>query len=319
VQYLASTTLGEAIRTRIFSCFGLRLVEISLTDLCQCRCRHCFAATQQPLPKKNELSTHEVKALVDELSELKVAEVCFSGGEPLLRLDILDIISHAHSKGLVTRLITNGILLDENMVIELKHAGINWCSVSIDNPKAEVHDTFRGYSGCFEKAINGLTLLVKHKIPCSIIAVARKELINSGELNKIVDIGKKTGVTVVRINFPVPIGRYINQDNEVLNLEERERVRELLLHGNVVMENPSENTKCTAAVTKVNILPNGDVTPCVFVPLSYGNIREKKFFDIWTLMAEYNSQFKVNGECPMCDSNLRELLFKAADMHQISN
>jgi MoaA/NifB/PqqE/SkfB family radical SAM enzyme len=318
LRYATSTLLGETLRTRIFSTFGLRLVEISLTDRCQCRCGHCFAATQEPLSEKAELTILEIKELIDDISKLKVSEVCFSGGEPLLRNDILDIVSHAHQRGLVVRLITNGILLDKQMVLDLKRGGINWCSVSIDNPKAEAHDAFRRYSGCYKKAIEGLELLVKYKVPCSIITVARKELIYSGELNEIVKIGRQLGVTVVRINFPVPIGRFVNQGNETLKLEERESVRELLRYGNVVMESPSEGTTCTAAVTKVNILPNGDVTPCVFVPLSYGNIRENTFFEIWTSMAEYNKEFKVNGHCSMCDPILSELVFKAAEKQSVN-
>jgi MoaA/NifB/PqqE/SkfB family radical SAM enzyme len=318
MRYAFSTVLGETTRTRVFKNYGLRLVEISLTDRCQCRCKHCFAATQQPLPEKEELSTSEVKILIDDLSELKVTEVCFSGGEPLLRNDVLELVSYAHRKGLVSRLITNGILLDEKMVIALKSAGINWCSISIDNPKREQHDAFRRYPGCYEKAIEGLSNLVANNIPCSIITVARKALIYSGELDELVKIGKRIGVAVVRINFPVPIGRFLNQDNETLNLEERERVRGLLKYGNVVMENPSEGTKCTAAVTKVNVLPNGDVTPCVFVPLSYGNIRRSRFQQIWSAMQEYNKQFKATGYCPMCDPILRDQVFEAAEKQKIS-
>lgn len=317
LNYVFNTALGEAFRTRTIGALGLRVVEISLTDRCQCRCRHCFAATQKPLPERDELSTEEIKAIVDDLSQLGVTEVCFSGGEPLLRRDILEIIAFTHSKGLVARLITNGILLNEQMVNDLKHAGLNWCSLSIDSPKSEVHDTFRRYSGCYNKAVEGLKLLVKYKIPCSIITVARKELLYSGELEQIVQMGQAIGVTVMRLNFPVPIGRFINQDNQTLNLEEREKVRELLRYGNVVMEAPSEGTKCTAAVTKVNVLPNGNVTPCVFVPLSYGNIREKRFSEIWKSMAEYNKQFKANGQCPMCDSILRERVFAAVEQNSL--
>ena len=319
IRYMASTVLGELLRVRFFNTFGLRLVEVSLTDRCQCGCGHCFAATQRPLAERDELSTVEVKSLIDDLFELRVTEICFSGGEPLLRHDIEEIVSHAHRKGLVVRLITNGIRLNEQMVVKLKSAGINWCSLSLDSSKAQVHDGFRRYSGCYDKVIEGLKLLVKNKVPCSIITVARKELVYSGELDEIVKLGKQIGVTVVRINFPVPIGRYANQDTETLSVREREKVRELLRYGNVVMENPSEGTKCTAAATIVNVLSNGDVTPCVFVPLSYGNIRDRKFSEIWTSMEEYNEQFKIKGQCSMCDPILRKKVFNAAENQSLQN
>jgi MoaA/NifB/PqqE/SkfB family radical SAM enzyme len=312
--YLANTFVGETIRIRTLGRFGLRLVEISLTDRCQCRCAHCFASTADPLLAKDELSTIAVLALLDNLCKMWGTEVCFSGGEPLLRNDIIELVNHAHQNGIVARLITNGILLADQLVKMLKDAGLSWCSISIDSPKPEVQDAFRGYSGCFEKAIEGLKLLVEHQIPCSIITVARKDLIYSGELEKIVTLGKNLGVTVVRINFPVPIGRFKNQQEQVLNREEREQVRKLLRFAIVSMEAPNEATKCTAAVTKINILPSGDVTPCVFVPLPYGNIRRQKFTEIWKAMDEYIRQYKINGQCPMCNPFLREKIFDAAEV-----
>lgn len=291
----------------------MRLVEISLTDRCQCRCEHCFAATEKSLREQDELTTTQLKTLIDDLAEMGIMEVCFSGGEPLLRQDILELVANAHDKGLAVCLITNGILLNEGMVVDLKHAGLNWCSLSIDSPKPEVHDSFRQYQGCFENVVASLRILIKHQIPCSIIAVARRELVQSGELEEIVKFGRQIGVTVVRINFPVPIGRFEGKDNQTLNLEEREEVRRLLRYGNVTMESPSEGTRCTAAVTKVNILPDGSVTPCVFIPLSYGNIRERRFSDIWKDMGNFTKEYKKKGQCPMCDSVIRKRILNATE------
>jgi len=312
--YIMKTFIGEVIRGRTVGTLGLRLIEISLTDRCQCRCKHCFAVTEvdSELLKK-ELSTAEVISLLDDISRAGGIEVCFSGGEPLLRSDILLLVNHAHKIGLVTRLITNGVLLNEQVIKDLKQAGLNWCSISIDSPKPQIHDEFRGYTGCFEKAINGLRMLVKHQIPCSIITVARKDLIYSGGLEEIVNLGQDLGVTVVRINFPVPIGRFKDQQEQVLSFEEREKVRKLLRCGIVSMESPREGTKCTAAVTKINVLPNGDITPCVFVPLSYGNIRQRKLIEIWRDMEDYIRRYKEKGQCPMCDPFLRKKLFDAAE------
>jgi len=307
--YVFNAILGEVLRTRTFGTLGLRLVEVSLTDRCQCRCGHCFASTKQSLSANDEFTTAEVKALIDNLSELGVSEICFSGGEPLLRHDILELVAHARKKHMVARLITNGILLDERMVIGLKGAGLTWCSLSIDSPISEEHDVFRQYPGCFDKVITGLKLLVKHNVACSIITVARRELIHSGKLEDIVKLGQRIGVTVVRINFPVPIGRFLNQNNQTLTFDEREEVRKLLRYGNVTMEAPNEGTRCTAAVTKVNILPSGKITPCVFVPLSYGNIRELSFSQIWENMSNFNTQYKVRGQCPMCDPIMCDRIF----------
>jgi AdoMet-dependent heme synthase len=312
MRYIVNAAVGELLRVRTFGCLGLRLVEISLTDRCQCRCRHCFAATDQPCRSRDELSTHHVKSVLDDMASMGVTEVCFSGGEPLLRDDILDLVQYARAQGLVVRLITNGLLLSERVITDLKQAGLNWCSVSIDSAKPEEHDVFRGVPGCFDKAVNGITSLVDQGLACNIVTVARKSMIDSGALEAVVRLGQTLGVTAVRINFPVPIGRYENQQTQVLTREEREEVRKLLRYGIVSMEAPREGTRCTAGVTKINILPTGDVTPCVFVPLAYGNIRHQKLRDIWQAMVHYNRQYVIKGQCPMCDPCMREKLFNEA-------
>lgn len=316
IHHLAKTIIGEILRERTLGTFGLRLVEIGLTDMCQCHCAHCYAAEEARSLEKNELSTDELLLLIEDIRRIGASEVVFTGGEPLLREDVVVLIKHAHEIGLIARLITNGILLDGALVKDLKQAGLNWCSISIDSPKAEAHDEFRGYPGCFDKAINGFRLLSKHEIPSSIITVARKELLYNNGLEEIVSLARRVGVTLVRINFPVPIGHYHNQQDIVLSLEERERVRKLLGTGIVCMESPKEGTKCTAAITKLNILPNGDVAPCVFIPLPYGNIRNQKLFDIWHALSSYIQDYRIKGQCPMCDPFLRVRLFDSVGEHQ---
>jgi len=305
--------LGEIFASDLFGSCGLRLVEISLTDRCQCRCEHCFAATENALPIQDELSTLEIEALLDDLAAMRVSEVCFSGGEPLLRSDIVELVAYAATKGLMVRLISNGIAFTEKLVSELKRAGLNWCSVSIDSPEPQMHDTFRGYPGCFERAMAGLKMLNHHGVPASIITIARKNMISSGELEKIVSLGKELGVITVRINFPVPIGRWDGREDFTLSLKEREAVRDLLRYGIVSMESPRESSKCTAGLSKINILPNGDVTPCVFIPLRYGNIRQQKLGEIMQLMGNYHREFKMRGHCPMGDPAMREKILAAAE------
>lgn len=310
LRYVLRVLVGETLPTRALGVFGLRLVEISLTDRCQCRCAHCYAATKAPV---DELAAAEVETLLDDLARLGVTEVCFSGGEPLLYPDILPLVASASEKGFLVRLISNGIALDENMVTALKRAGLGYCSLSLDGSTPAIHDAFRCYPGCFDTAIDGLRYLIRHDVPCSIITVARRELVKSKRLYDIVKLGKDLGVSVVRINFPVPLGRFKDQHSEVLTLNERQEVRKLLRYGNVTMESPREMTTCKAGVTKVNVLPNGDVTPCVFVPIPYGNIRKDRFADIWEAMHDYSRLFKIKGQCPVCDPAMCARIFDTAE------
>lgn len=315
LRYMRRVFTGETWLSRALGMCGLRLVEISLTDRCQCRCEHCFAATQN---RKDELAAGDVDGLLNDLARLGVVEVCFSGGEPLLHPNIIPLVASAAEKGFLVRLISNGILLTENMVMRLKQAGLGWCSVSLDGPTAAIHDTFRGYPGCFGKAVDGLRHMVRHGIPCSIVTVARREIIRSGGLNDLVRLGDGLGVSAVRINFPVPLGRLEGQDDQVLTLAERQQVRQLLRHGNTTMELPHETTPCKAGITKVNVLPNGDVTPCVFIPLPVGNIHEDRFVEIWRAMKGCSPWSEIRGQCPVCDPATRTRILAAAKVRDVS-
>ena len=93
------------------------------------------------------------------------------------------------------------------------------------------------------------------------------------------------------------------------SLTEREVVRRYLGDPIVTMESPDEKTRHTAGVTKMNILPDGTVTPCVFIPFPYGNVRKETLKNIWKRMAEFNQTCKPAGKCPLCDLEFREKLF----------
>ncbi len=303
--YIAQTLFGEVLRKRTLSSFGPRLIEITLTHRCQCRCVHCYDE-RAPTSVADELSTSEVRSLLDQAYALGCCEVCFTGGEPLLRQDLLELIEHARKKQLVPKINTNGILLDLGMIRNLKQAGLIWCSVSIDSHQPERHDELRRYKGCFKKAVEGIKELVRQNVAASITTYARKDGVYTDSLQKIINLGHELNVETVRILFPVPMGGFKHSLHEILTFEERERVRRYLKDPIVTMESPHERIRCTAAVTKMNIQPNGTVTPCVFIPLSYGNIREERLTSIWKRMVEFDRSCKPDGKCPFCDPVVRD-------------
>jgi MoaA/NifB/PqqE/SkfB family radical SAM enzyme len=256
----------------------------------------------------DELSTEKVASILEEASAFGFLEVNFTGGEPLMRRDIVDLVKIARECGLVPKMNTNGISLTESTVSELGAAGLAWGSVSIDSVDPKKHDSLRQYDGCFDLAVRGIRRLIGQGIPASITTYSRKESVHDGDLKRIVQLGHDLGVETVRILFPVPMGGLLDASNEILSLGEREKVRELNADPIVTMESPKEGTRCTAAVTKLNILPDGRVTPCVFVPRSYGNIRNQSLKNIWAKMVEFDKMWKPSGYCPFCDEEFRKRL-----------
>ncbi len=305
LHYVTNAIRDEAFRSGGIGRPELRMVEIAVTDRCQCACVHCYAATGQGVPPEDELTTGEVLSVLDAAAERNATEICFSGGEPLLREDLLYLVRSTRQRGMMPKINTNGLLLTDDMVSQLKDAGLGWCSVSIDSADEAEHDRLRVHPGCFGSAADGIRRLVRQGVPASITTYARKDGVYTGHLEAIVELGHRLNVETVRILFPVPMGRFEEAFDEMLTRAEREEVRKLLKDPIVTMESPHEGSKCTAGLSKLNILANGDVAPCVFVPLAYGNIRQRSFGEIWEALADFHSIHKPNGLCPMSDPSFR--------------
>ena len=255
-------------------------VSIALTYRCQCRCVHCYSNAPDRA-KHEELTAGELKRVIDQISRLGALQVIFSAGEPLLRSDLEEIIRHAHRAGLLTRLNTNGLLLDRERVARLKDAGLTQCAVSIDHADADVHDALRGVPGAFERAVQGIGYLREAGIPCQICTYASRKLIPDG-LKAIISLGRRLGVLSVYFFWPVAAGRWDSAFDLMLSEKERAVVRRLQDPTFVHLELPSPHTRCDVILKRILFIsPRGDVTPCPFVPYALGNIRAHPLEEIW--------------------------------------
>jgi MoaA/NifB/PqqE/SkfB family radical SAM enzyme len=300
LRYILKTTVGEITRARTLGAASLRMVEISVTERCQCNCPHCYARSLSDNGAET-LSTEGIESVISQAAELGALEVCLTGGEPLLRADLTDLVDYGSSLGLLVKINTNGLLLWPEQVAGLKRAGLSWAMVSLDGAEPLEHDTFRGLPGCFIAAVAGLRELVRQRIPCGIVTVARRSLLQSGGLQDIVKLAHEIGVQVVRVLMPVPVGRWSGMQEIVLSQEERRQVREYTADRLVVMEHPKEDTSCNAAVTKFYIRSTGEVSPCVFLPYGFGNVHQESLRGIWRRMRSFPGSIGIKGRCPMTD------------------
>jgi len=120
---------------------------------CNLHCVHCYSDSENR-EYPGELTTEEGIELLDDLADFGVPVVLFSGGEPLLRPDIFELIEHARSRGLRTTLSTNGTLITPEVAARLKLLGMGYVGISLDGI-GKVNDMFRGHKGAFEKAVRG--------------------------------------------------------------------------------------------------------------------------------------------------------------------
>ena len=128
----------------------------NLIRRCNLRCKHCYS-TSLDMDFNDELSTEQVKATIDDLKVAHVPVLIFSGGEPLLRPDIYEITAYAKAKGFYVALSTNGTLINEDNIAQIKAADYQYVGISIDGLE-DFHDEFRRQEGCFKESMNAIDL-----------------------------------------------------------------------------------------------------------------------------------------------------------------
>ncbi|HUU52657.1 MAG TPA: radical SAM protein [Candidatus Heimdallarchaeota archaeon] len=272
-------------------------VTIAVTYKCQSRCEHCYSdSPTRPLEK--ELTTEELKSVIRQVRGLGAMAVHFSGGEPLLRKDIFDLVSYARSLGLQTRVNTNGILLNEENVIRLKAAGLTECGVSLDSADPAVHNKFRGIEDLHEQTIRGIRMLRKFGVSCRIMTVALKDSIPEG-VEETIALGKRLDASYMYILLPIASGGWDGAYDQILNSRERAQIRALQDLSFAHLEMPTERTNC--CVFRKSILyvsANGNVMPCAFVPFVIGNVKEKPLELLWQYHTA-NLNLVCRGDCPI--------------------
>lgn len=130
------------------------IVVWNITRKCNLQCVHCYNDSG-PGKTSHEISTVEAKGVIDDLARFGVPSILFSGGEPLLRHDLFELMEHAIGKGVHAVISTNGTLIDEKRAEQIQHLGVSYVGVSLDGI-GPVNDRFRGVSGAFEQAVRGI-------------------------------------------------------------------------------------------------------------------------------------------------------------------
>jgi len=168
----------------------IKEVILSLTNRCNLKCRMCDV----PLEKTDELSTGEWKRVIQDAYSLGASTVVFSGGEPLLRDDIYELMVFAKAKNLSVCITSNGNLLNDQSAGKMKEAGVNVVNISIDGPQ-EIHDYLRG-KGAFSKANSALGLLERYGIECTIATMVCGY--NYKHLPFVVELARKYCATTIK-------------------------------------------------------------------------------------------------------------------------
>jgi MoaA/NifB/PqqE/SkfB family radical SAM enzyme len=256
------------------------------------------------------MSTEELKTLINWASALGAIHLNITGGEPLLREDILDLVAYAHTKGLITRISTNGWLLTRERVAELRRAGLNQCGIAIDDADPDTHDRQRGLPGLFEKAVQRFRILHEYGIESRFVTYACHRNMPHG-MERLLELAKRLHVKTIHLNFPYASGRWGSSFDEIFSPDEIDRLRRFqgfMRTPLVLFEFPSQRSMCLAARKSIiYINASGEVTLCPVVPYVIGNVRDEPFPKIWKRHAGL-LRMDYRGNCPMNDPVSREAL-----------
>lgn len=296
--------------------------QVSITYRCQCSCVHCAAETYRR-QKFAEPSTAQLEHIIDELVQTRAYKVYFFGGEPLLRDDLYHLVDHARGRGFQTMLDTNGWLLGPEVVGRLAGSGLTEIGVSIDSADHARHDELRGVEGIFSRAVEGLRLCAEQGLDTYISTYATSRNLVDGDMEAIISLAHGLGVKV-RILSPVMAGRWQGAEEVRLDDQDARRLKGLLEEGTVYWESvacstPDSPFVCTSGIRAyVYFSTRGDVQPCNFIPVSFGNVHQEPLPAIlqrmWSseLFCGFDRTRNPSG-CPMNELNLGARVRRAVE------
>lgn len=284
---------------------------LAITYSCNCNCAHCSAGLYQK-KEKVLLSSNEIYSTISQLNEAGINTVYFFGGEPLLDSNLLEYIKYAKRLNMASRFDTNGMLLDETTIKKLKTSGLSIIGVSLDSPLAEKNDNSRGIKGLFRKNIENILFCQKYSLPVYITTIVTKQNLYNGELLLMTKLAEALGVKL-RLLSSIQCGLW--QDKNDIRLEPIDilNLKKYLKKDKIYWERPDQDFPesdficSTLDRSNIYISAYGDVQPCCFIPVTFGNLRTESLAVILDRMI--NSKLydgSDNVDCPVNSAAFRQ-------------
>jgi len=288
-----------------------------LTYRCTNRCPQCYL--KENLDVKGTLETAQWKTVIDTLWGIGVPQVVFTGGECMLREDLVELV--AYSKQFTTGVITNGTLLSSELAGKLCDAHLDWIQITLESTSAAIHDEIQGRKGAWDETVAGIKNAVAAGLSVSVNATLSKK--NAHELKKLIDFAGKLHVRYVSTNAIINAGRGIAEKEEsglkeqmlqTILEEAKSYAKSRDISFNWFLPTCYKNVNpvtlgfgqrcCSACSVNMMIEPNGDVIPCQsWTQQKLGNILSDPWEYIWNnpVAQDIRNHVFVQEECKGCD------------------
>lgn len=292
-----------------------------ITDRCNLTCPHCYSAAGKK--SGSELSHEESRRIIDDMAMLGIQVIGRTGGEPLLRPDLEELVAYAARYGIWSSITTNGILLDKKRALSLTEAGIKSIQISLDGSTPERNYRMRRTTDDeFGRILDGIRICKRLNIKIYLATLLGFE--NLDDAQRMIELGKREGFACMRFCGFLPVGRGHRKTVQE-RLHFNKGLTDILAFIKKAIADDSftvlfdpgcgplppnfEFHQCIAGMETFYIKPNGDVFPCtslIFPQFRVGNLRDRSLAEIWNdptmaAIAKYPTE-KITGGCRDCDN-----------------
>ena len=292
---------------------------------CNQKCIHCYAGEQE-YAIKEELTTEQWKKIIDKVKKARIPQITFTGGEPTLREDLVELIDY--SKWFVTRLNTNGVLLTKELCEKLYEASLDSVQVTMYSSNDKIHNLLVGANN-FDKTVEGIKNALKANLNVSVNTPLCS--INKDYLSLVKYLHQEVGVQYFTCSGLIVTGKAVNDESQNTQLTKEEILEILKEVCKYINENDLDINftspgwineealkelklvvpSCGACLSNMAIAPNGDVIPCQswLSEDSLGNLLNVNWNSVWNnkkCKKIKKQSMKTNNVCPLTNKNIKE-------------
>ncbi len=269
------------IKVNFFGKDQIRFVEIFVTLACNANCDFCSNGLFTN--KSGNVTKEKYLEIIDECAELNVPVVCLIGGEPLLYPYLLELIERIDSRGMMSMLATNGFILTESKVADLKKAGLTNVTISLHSLDPAKHDDSLKLPGAYEKAMAARKYCKKYGVSFSLATVVSHQEFSDGTFDRLVEFAEDNRIPL-SVNPLIPTGNACGKIEDLLRYEDVKKLNRISKKSRYISTHLTNNYfgfGCPAGSSYLGINATGEIFPCFFVPVSLGNIRDVSLKDAW--------------------------------------
>jgi MoaA/NifB/PqqE/SkfB family radical SAM enzyme len=285
----------------------LKSAELFIETRCNFSCWHC--SSSDFITKTNVgMGLEELRAVLKKLKSVGVLAVSYVGGEPTVNENLEDMIRLTKSYKIVPTIITNAYLLTDEKIDSLFKAGLANMGFSLQSFSPEIHDKLVNRKNAFHKIISSINYCLKKGYTCSICVVPTNENLENGDFDRMIGFANECKIRI-NVNLPAPIGKLFEDNSAMLNTASLNLFKKKYFHLDNLLPDfksfasPNE-FYCPMGESSIYILPNGEVCPCTFTHVSFGNILTD---DIHEIIKRLNESKVLSGlnrnQCPIAMDN----------------